>query len=271
MLKIKNLSFRFPEREVFILSDINLEIKPGEKVAIVGKNGSGKSTLARLLNGLLFPVSGEVEVDGIKVEENDALYQVRQKVGMIFQNPENQIVGTTVEDDVAFALENLGVRREEMVVRVEKTLRALGLWEKRVEEPHNLSGGEKQRLAIASVMVMEPAYLVLDEPTAMLDPLGRKQVMEMLLNLNQQKNITIILISHHMEEVFQMDRVIYLKKGQVSFDGKPADFFRSSQIKDSRIVPPPLLELQNKLKIKIVFKDYRQLVDYITANYMSLN
>jgi energy-coupling factor transport system ATP-binding protein len=268
MLKIKNLSFTFPEREVFILSAINLEIYPGEKVAIVGRNGSGKSTLARLFNGLLFPTQGEVEVDGIAVMENDQLYQVRQKVGMIFQNPENQIVGTTVEDDVAFALENLGIPREEMLERVEKTLRSLSLWHKREEEPHNLSGGEKQRLAIASVMVMEPDYLVLDEPTAMLDPAGRKQVMDMILNLNN-KGITIILISHHMEEVLQMDRVIYLKAGKIAFDGKSEDFFLSSHLKDSRIVPPPLFELQKKLQFSSFFKDYRQLADYLIANYQS--
>ncbi len=269
MIETNNLSFSYNNDEggVFILRNINLTIKDGEFVSIIGRNGSGKSTLVKVFNALNLPTDGEVFVDSLKVSEEENLYQIRQNVGMVFQNPENQIVGTTVEDDVAFALENLGVPRDEMVERVHNTIDYFGLTDKKQSEPYSLSGGEKQRLAIASVMAMRPRHLILDEPTAMLDPYGRKQVMDKMFQLHKN-GMTIILISHHMEEVLKTERTIFLQNGEIVFDGTPEAFFLSKEIKNSDIEAPPIFQLQKKLKKKGVLKSYCKNYADIVADIM---
>lgn len=207
------------------LNRINLEIKEGDFVAIIGPNGSGKSTFARHLNGLLLPSSGDVWVKGMNTKDKNHLWKIRQEVGMVFQNPDNQIVATTVEDDIAFGLENMGVAREIMLERVNWALQVVGMEEYRGFEPHLLSGGQKQRIAIAGVIAMHPSFLVLDEPTAMLDPRGRKEVMDVIKRLNKEEGITVIYITHLMEEVIEANQVVVLNKGEIALRGKPKDIF----------------------------------------------
>ena len=212
-------------KEVRALDGVNLHINPGEFVAVIGANGCGKSTLARHLNALLVPDSGKVEVAGMNTLDDDKLWNIRQTVGMVFQNPDNQIVAAIVEEDVAFGLENVGVPSPEILPRVEKALEAVGMLEYRKHAPHRLSGGQKQRVAIAGIMALEPKCLVLDEPTAMLDPKGRKQIMETVKKLQKEKNITIVYITHFMNEAIQADRVVVMDKGQITLEGNPKEVF----------------------------------------------
>ncbi len=225
MIKCENVSFFFEGDEEndkkIVLDDITLHIEKGSYVAILGRNGSGKSTLAKHFNAIYTPSEGDVFADGINTRCADKLFDIRKSVGMVFQNPDNQIVATTVEEDVAFGLENLGVEHDEMVKRVEEALKSVDMYEYRECQPHLLSGGQKQRVAIASVMAMKPGCIVLDEVTAMLDPKGRKEVMESVKRLNREMGITIVMITHFMEEAAKADRVIVMDKGKIVMDGSP--------------------------------------------------
>lgn len=230
-IKIENLRFCYGEGEerAEALKGVNLEIKEGEFVAILGHNGSGKSTLAKHLNGIFIASEGDVWVDGINTRDEDRLFELRSRVGMVFQNPDNQIVATIVEEDVAFALENLGVEPSEIRARVDEALKTVGMYEHRTHQPHKLSGGQKQRVAIAGVLAMSPKCIVLDEPTAMLDPKGRAQVMETIIRLSREKGITVVLITHFMDEAAQCDRVVVMNDGEVLDDGSPKEVFAKRQ------------------------------------------
>ncbi|NMA06630.1 MAG: energy-coupling factor transporter ATPase [Ruminococcaceae bacterium] len=209
----------------YVLNNLSINIKRGEFVSIIGYNGSGKSTIAKHTNAIVVPSSGDVFVDGINTKDNDKLYDIRRRVGMVFQNPDNQIVATVVEEDVAFALENLGVDPKAIRQKVDEALDIVGMSKHKTDAPHNLSGGQKQRVAIAGVLAMQPDCIVLDEPTAMLDPEGRKTVLSTIKRLNREKGITVVLITHYMEEAAMTERVIVLKDGEVAKDGTPIDVF----------------------------------------------
>lgn len=223
--KAVNLDFTYEGEDGFVLKTLNLSFKKGEMTAILGHNGSGKSTFAKHLNGILLPSGGKVYIDGIDTCDEEKIYDIRQRVGMVFQNPDNQIVATVVEEDVAFALENLGVEPEEIRKRVDDSLKAVGMYKYRMHSPHQLSGGQKQRIAIAGIIAMRPGCIVLDEPTAMLDPVGRKEVMKTIKKLNREFGITVILITHYMEEAADCERVIVMDKGKVLMDDVPEEVF----------------------------------------------
>ncbi len=227
MVSIKDLTFKYSEETpVTVLNHINLEICDGEFVAVLGHNGSGKSTLAKHLNAILLPSGGKVYVDGMEnTQAKERLYEIRSRVGMVFQNPDNQIVATVVEEDVAFAAENLGIPSDEIRTRVDEALDAVGMSEYRLHAPHLLSGGQKQRVAIAGVIAMKPKIIIFDEPTAMLDPSGRKEVMNTIRSLNEKYNITIILITHNMDEAVQAKRVVVINDGVIVCDGSPREVF----------------------------------------------
>ncbi len=233
---------------VVAVDGITLTIEPGEFVAIVGGNGSGKSTLAKHLNALLLPTEGEVWVDGMNTRDRAAVWEVRRRVGMVFQNPDNQLVATVVEEDVAFGPENLGLPPEEIAARVEDALRAVEMRDYRRHEPHLLSGGQKQRVAIAGILAMRPRCLVLDEATTMLDPQGQREVMETITRLNRD-GVTVIHITHAMEEAAQCRRVIVLAGGRVAMDGVPAAVFsRVDELERLRLVLPPVPALAHRLR-----------------------
>ena len=238
-----------------VLSGVSITIDAGSFVSIIGPNGSGKSTLAKLLNGLYLPSIGTVSVDGLSTKEKKNIPQIRRKVAVLFQNPDNQIVGDTVEDDTAFGPENLGLEREEISKRVQKSLSDVGLLEKRKVSPSSLSGGEKARLGIAGVLALKSEVLVLDEATAMLDSKGRKDVMEILYNL-WKKGKTIILITHHPEETMYGERIIVLDKGEIIMDGSTEEVYRKSrELRELGLALPPYVELSLLLKEKGVVKD----------------
>ena len=220
-----NLDFKYDGEDEFVLKDINISFKQGEMTAVLGHNGCGKSTFAKHLNAILLPSGGKVYVDGIDTKDENRIYDIRQRVGMVFQNPDNQIVATIVEEDVAFALENLGVEPNEIRRRVDEALKAVGMYEYRMHAPHQLSGGQKQRVAIAGIIAMRPRCIVLDEPTAMLDPKGRAEVMKTVKELNSKYGITIILITHYMEEAAQCERIIVMDKGKVLMDDSLSRYF----------------------------------------------
>ena len=233
IISAQKLAFRYQgldgAPDVVVFENLNLSIKEGSFTAVLGTNGCGKSTLAKHFNSILLPSGGKVYVCGLDTSDPDRLMAVRRNVGMVFQNPDNQIVANVVEEDVAFGPENLGVASPEIRRRVDVALKQIGMYEYREHAPHLLSGGQKQRIAIAGVIAMEPRCIVLDEPTAMLDPQGRKDVMDTVKRLNQEKGITVILITHHMDEAAQADRVVVLNKGTVAADGTPREVF--SQVK----------------------------------------
>ena len=230
---------------------VDLDVAPGQFIAILGHNGSGKSTLAKHLNAILLPSEGSVFVDGMDTKDMDKLEEIRQTAGMVFQNPDNQIIGTVVDEDVAFGPENMGVPTEEIIERVENSLKTVGMWEYRAHSPNRLSGGQKQRVAIAGVVAMEPKCIVLDEPTAMLDPVGRKEVIRAAQKLNREKGITIILITHYMEEVVDADRVIVMDDGHIVMDGTPKEIFsRVEELKQYRMDVPQVTELAWELQKK---------------------
>jgi energy-coupling factor transport system ATP-binding protein len=228
------------------LSNIELELQAGEMVALVGGNGSGKTTLARLSNGLLLPEEGEVRVEGLSTADPNLLWGVRSRVGLLFQNPDDQIVGASVEDDVAFGLENLGVPREEMRRRVPATLERVGLLGEETREPHLLSGGQKQRLALAGVLALRPSVLVLDEPTSMLDPVGRAEALAFVRQLAGE-GVAVLLITQHMEEALLADRLVYIEAGRIRFSGPPADFFLSGRHLGTPLGSPPALALADRI------------------------
>ena len=228
MIKIDNLTFKYENDEMFAdtaLNDISLNISAGEFVAILGHNGSGKSTLAKHINAILLPCGGKVFVDGLDTQNRDNLWNIRSNAAMVFQNPDNQIVATIVEEDVAFAAENLGVETSEIRKRVDHALDVVGMSEFKNHAPHLLSGGQKQRVAIAGVIAMRPKIIVFDEPTAMLDPQGRKEVLNCIHDLNKNYGITIILITHNMDEAVRADRVVVIDNGSLVMDGNPQEVF----------------------------------------------
>lgn len=222
-----NLSFSYMQDDdpVKALDNINFKVPEGQFVAVLGHNGSGKSTLAKHFNAILLPESGSVSVMGIDTRDEERIYDIRQNVGMVFQNPDNQIVATIVEEDVAFALENIGVPPAEIRLRVDDALKTVGMYEYRNHAPHQLSGGQKQRVAIAGIIAMHPKCLVLDEPTAMLDPKGRREVMETVLRLNKKEKVTVVLVTHFMDEAVRADRVVVMENGSIIIDGKPREVF----------------------------------------------
>ncbi len=236
-----------PVKEV--LKGLNIDIKKGEFVAVLGHNGSGKSTFAKHLNGILLPCSGKVYVAGIDTSDDERLFELRQHAGMVFQNPDNQIVSSIVEEDVAFALENLGVPYEEMRQRVDDALKAVQMYEYRKHSPSQLSGGQKQRVAIAGIIAMRPNCIILDEPTAMLDPQGRKEVLKTIRRLNKENGITIVLITHYMDEAAKSDRVIVMDSGKVVFDDVPKEVFSHvEQLKVIGLDVPQTTELAYLLR-----------------------
>lgn len=253
IITTKNLCFDYSDEETgkifHVLKDVSVEIKRGEFLAVLGHNGSGKSTFAKHLNAILTPTSGSVVVDGVDTSDEKSLYKIRKKVGMVFQNPDNQMVANIVEDDVAFAPENLGIPRDEIRKRVDNALAAVNMTEFAGHAPHMLSGGQKQRVAIAGVLAMEPDILVLDEPTAMLDPSGRYEIIETVKALNKEKGMTIILITHYMEEAVQADRVIVIDGGRIEMDAEPYDVFSQvERLKKLGLDVPQATELVYLLK-----------------------
>ena len=233
IIQINDLRFAYPAVEgstPVVLDGVSLEIEEGSFVAVLGHNGCGKSTLAKHMNAILLPSGGTVYVDGIDTADENRLLDIRRAVGMVFQNPDNQIVANVVEEDVAFAPENLGVPPDEIRQRVDDALKAVGMYQYREHAPHLLSGGQKQRVAIAGVIAMRPRCIVLDEPTAMLDPIGRKDVLRTIKELNQKRGVTVVLITHHMDEAAQAGRLIVMAKGRVVADGAPKEVF--SQVEE---------------------------------------
>ena len=237
MIKIQKLIHDYIKRDdegnaagtVRAIDGVDLEVKPGQFIAVLGHNGSGKSTLAKHLNALLFPTEGTVWVDGMDTKDGANLWEIRREAGMVFQNPDNQIIAQVVEEDVGFGPENIGVPTEEIWKRVEESLKAVGMLEHRKKSPNRLSGGQKQRVSIAGVIAMEPKCIILDEPTAMLDPNGRKEVIKAAMKLNREKGITVILITHYMEEAIDADLIFVMDKGEIAMQGTPREIF--SQVK----------------------------------------
>jgi len=249
-VEIKDLSYSYvgAQNNEKALKNINLDIEKGEYVALLGHNGSGKSTLAKLINGLLKPSSGEVKVFGMSTADDTKLFEIRKNAGMVFQNPDNQMIATIVEDDIAFGAENIGLERGEIGKRIEFALNAVGMTEFRFSSPTRLSGGQKQRIAIAGVLAIKPNIMILDESTAMLDPKGRKEVLKVIKNLNTQENMTIILITHFMEEALEADRVIILNNGEIALSGTPEDAFNSEKLSSYSLSLPRAAYIAKKLK-----------------------
>ena len=244
IIEIKNLHYTYPGDEMESLCGVSLEIEKGSFVAVLGHNGSGKSTLAKHLNAILLPTEGKVLINGIDTADEDRLLDIRRTVGMVFQNPDNQIVANVVEDDVAFAPENLGVAPAEIRERVDKALRQVDMYEFKMHAPHLLSGGQKQCVAIAGVIAMEPEVIVLDEPTAMLDPKGRREVIETVTKLCREKGITVVLITHHMSECTGADRVIVMSNGHIAADGSPESVFSQVELmRNEGLAVPATTEL----------------------------
>ena len=253
MIETKALEFAYPaeegEKPVLALRGVDTAIEKGSFVVVLGHNGSGKSTFAKSLNAILLPCGGKVYVEGMDTQDEACLLEIRRRVGMVFQNPDNQIVANVVEEDVAFAPENLGVASEEIRRRVDDALKAVGMYEFREHAPHLLSGGQKQRIAIAGVIAMEPRCIVLDEPTAMLDPIGRADVLRTIKTLNRERGVTVVLITHHMDEAAQADRLVVMAKGRIVADGAPKEVFQDVEgLKDVGLTVPDTTELLWELR-----------------------
>ncbi|WP_010095722.1 energy-coupling factor ABC transporter ATP-binding protein [Ornithinibacillus scapharcae] len=247
-IEFRNVSFRYGEEQPWVLENVSFEIYKDEWVAIIGHNGSGKSTIAKLMNGLLYPQQGEIIINGIQVTA-ETVWDVRKQVGMVFQNPDNQFVGTTVQDDVAFGMENRGVPREEMVRRIEEVLKAVRMEDYLLTEPHRLSGGQKQRIAIASVLAIKPQVLILDEATAMLDPRGRKEIMQTVSEIQERNEISLITITHDLQEVVQAERVIVMNKGHVWDEATPREVFaKKDELREIGLDVPFVAILADELK-----------------------
>ena len=248
MLSAENVWFRYSSEYDWALQGINLQIEKGEFVAVLGSNGCGKSTLAKLFNAIIVPEKGDVTVEGINTKDEDRLLDIRQKVGMVFQNPDNQIVATVVEEDVAFALENIGVPPREIRERIDRAMKDIGIYQHREKGPHQLSGGQKQRVAIAGIIAMRPDCIVLDEPTAMLDPYGRAMVIETIKKLNRDFGITVVLITHYMNEAAQADRVVVMSKGKIEKTGTPKEIFSQVDwVKSLALDVPQTAELAHEI------------------------
>lgn len=254
MIEIKDLYFSYEnegenKNPRNVINGVNLNIKEGEFVALLGHNGSGKSTLAKLINALFIPKKGQVLVDGFDTKDDKSVWDIRSRAGMVFQNPDNQLVATVVEDDVAFGPENLGIESSETRKRVDKALESVNMEDFKKNSPHLLSGGQKQRVAIAGILAMSPTYIILDEPTAMLDPSGRKEVMDTVLKLNKEQGKTIILITHYMDEAAMADRLIIMEEGSIILQGKPREVFSHvDEIKKIGLDVPQVTELAFDLK-----------------------
>lgn len=248
MIQAENLAFRYDEEHPYAVDGVSLAVERGEFVAVLGANGCGKSTLAKHLNAILLPEKGTVWIEGIPTSEDDRIYDIRQKVGMVFQNPDNQIVATVVEEDVAFALENLGVPPDEMRRRIDSSMESVDIFKYRHRQPHKLSGGQKQRVAIAGVLAMDPDCLVLDEATAMLDPRGRNKIMKTIRRINRDKGITVVHITHYMEEAAMAGRVLVMDKGKIAFSGTPKEVFsRAEELRQLHLDIPQTAELCESL------------------------
>ena len=257
IIKTENLIFEYVQKDEEgdtlsvhrAIDDLNIEINKGDFVAILGHNGSGKSTLAKQLNGILLPTKGTVLVNGMDTNKEEHIWDIRQSAGMVFQNPDNQIIATIVEEDVGFGPENLGVPTEDIWKRVEESLKAVGMIEYRSHSPNKLSGGQKQRVAIAGIMAMKPECIILDEPTAMLDPIGRKEVIETVHELNEKEQVTVLLITHYMDEVIGADKVLVMDEGKIVMQGTPREIFsRVEELKSYRLSVPQVTELAYELK-----------------------
>ena len=257
LIKTKNLTFEYIRRDdegnvegiTKAVDDVNLDIKQGDFITILGHNGSGKSTLAKHLNAILYPTEGTVWVDGKDTNEDEYLWDIRQTAGMVFQNPDNQIIGQVVEEDVGFGPENMGVETKEIWERVEESLKAVGMYEFRKHSPNKLSGGQKQRVSIAGVIAMHPKCIILDEPTAMLDPKGRKEVIRAVRALNDVEKVTVILITHYMEEAIYSDRIFVMDKGSIVMQGTPKQVFSQvEQLKELRLDVPQATLLAYELQ-----------------------
>lgn len=239
VIRFKNVHFTYPGDETESLSGIDIDIEEGSFVAVLGHNGSGKSTLAKHMNAILLPTEGQVLINGVDTADEDRLLDIRRSVGMVFQNPDNQIVANVVEDDVAFAPENLGIPTEEIRRRVDAALKQVGMYEYRLHAPHLLSGGQKQRVAIAGVIAMAPRIIVLDEPTAMLDPQGRREVISTVTRLCRENGMTVVLITHHMDECVGADRLVVMSNGHIIADGRPAEVFAQVELMKSEGLDVP--------------------------------
>jgi energy-coupling factor transport system ATP-binding protein len=255
MVECTNVSFKYikdsdgVKEEKYAVRDVNLSVKKGEFLVILGHNGSGKSTIAKHMNALVVPTEGTVIVDGLSTSDSDNVWNIRSKAGMVFQNPDNQLVATIVEEDVAFGPENLGVEPSEIRKRVDESLEKVGMSKYKRHAPHLLSGGQKQRIAIAGILAIQPECIIFDEPTAMLDPLGRKEVLKTIRDLNEKHNITIILITHYMDEAAQADRIIVMDGGSVMMEGTPREIFpQVERMKEIGLDVPQVTELAHELK-----------------------
>lgn len=255
-IEAKNITFAYvnemedPPIKTTVFENLSLDINKGEFVAILGHNGSGKSTLAKCFNAINIPEEGDVFVNGMSIKDQSKILDIRQSVGMVFQNPDNQIVATVVEEDVAFALENMGVESGEIRRRVDEALKTVGMYDYREHAPHKLSGGQKQRVAIAGILAMQPDCILLDEPTAMLDPKGRREVLKTVKELNENKGVTIVLITHYMDEAAQADRVVVMDSGKIVMDDKPKKIFsKVDEIKSLGLDVPQVTELVHSLNI----------------------
>ena len=263
IIEFKNVSYKYSEEESEVINDLSIDFYLGEFTCVLGHNGSGKSTMAKLINAINYPTDGKIISFGLDTSNEDNEIEIRKNIGMVFQNPDNQIVATIVEDDVAFGPENLGVPREEIRRRVDEALKIVDMYDYRLHEPHKLSGGQKQRVAIAGAIAMQTKCIVLDEPTAMLDPKGRKEVMKALKRLKDEMGMTIILVTHFMDEAVNADRVVVMNDGSVYFDGTPQEVFKHTEElkKIGLSVPKPLelaLELQKEgfdLGTKVLTED----------------
>lgn len=251
IIKVDNLIFEYTSDETTYraIDDFNLDIKKGEFVAIIGHNGSGKSTLSKNLNAILVPTSGDINIKGMNTKDEKHLWDIRQTAGMVFQNPDNQIVATIVEEDVAFGCENLGIPPQEIRLRVDEALKNVDMYDLRERQPHLLSGGQKQRVAIAGIIAMRPECIIFDEATAMLDPSGRQEVMNTIKRLNKEYNITVLHITHFMEEAVEADRVIVMEKGKLALEGTPREVFSNvTRLKEIGLDVPYMTELAHILK-----------------------
>ena len=266
IVKIEDIFYTYPEDDTPALDGLSFEVKRGEFVAVLGHNGSGKSTFARMLNGILLPDRGRVLIDGMDTKDEAKIYDIRQRVGLVFQNPDNQIIATVVEEDIAFGPENLGLPTEEIRKRVDEALTAVGMYEWREHAPHLLSGGQKQRVAIAGVIAMRPDVLVLDEPTAMLDPQGRAEVMRAVGKLNREMGMTVLLITHHMQEAAHSDRIIALNRGNLMREGSPREVFAMvDELREAGLGVPQPVRLMHELGFEHTALDIDECFEMITA------
>lgn len=254
IIEIKDVSFEYPaleegEKNIRALDHVNLEVRKGEFVGVIGHNGSGKSTLSKLLNAIILPTEGDVLVKGMNTKDEKSTWNIRQAAGMVFQNPDNQLVASIVEEDVAFGPENLGVIPSEIRKRVDNSLETVGMSKFKRKEPHNLSGGQKQRIAIAGILAMEPECIIFDEPTAMLDPNGRKEVMRTIKKLNEENEMTVLHITHYMDELVDADRIIVLDKGRIIMEGTPREIFSQvDKLKEIGLDVPQMTAVAHDLR-----------------------